>query len=325
MYSLSELQDIISSSIQERQFPEEPRLLYDPIKYFLHLGGKRLRPVLTLMATDLFDADIRPAVPMALAIEVFHNFTLMHDDIMDKAPLRRGQPTVHEKWSTNTAILSGDAMMIMSYQLLAETPSQHLAAVLRVFNKMVLEVCEGQQYDMEFESRESVSEDEYLDMIRLKTSVLIGAALQIGAILAGASAKEVAHIYEFGVNMGIAFQIQDDILDIYGKPEKFGKQVGGDILENKKTWLLIKALQLASDSERQVLQAWLENKKPQEADNKVKAVTAIYDQLQIKQQAETLKAIFADRAYQALEKIQVPEARKQALKLFASNLLVREH
>lgn len=325
MYSLSELQDIISRSIQEKQFPEEPHLLYDPIRYFLLLGGKRLRPALTLMATDLFDSDIRPAIPMALAIEVFHNFTLMHDDIMDKAPLRRGQPTVHEKWGVNTAILSGDAMMIMSYQLLAEIPPQYLAEVLPVFNKMVLEVCEGQQYDMEFESRESVSEDEYIEMIRLKTSVLIGTALQAGAILANASKGDVSHIYEFGVNMGIAFQIQDDILDVYGEPEKFGKQVGGDILENKKTWLLIKALQLAQEGERLALQAWLANKKPQDASDKVKAVTALYDQLQIKQQAEALRDIFADRAYQALEQIQVTAERKQVLKLFTSKLLVREN
>ncbi|WP_028297003.1 polyprenyl synthetase family protein [Olivibacter sitiensis] len=325
MYSLSELQDIVSQSIAEKKFPQEPHLLYEPITYFLRLGGKRLRPVLTLMASDLFAVDIKPAIPVALAIEVFHNFTLMHDDIMDKAPLRRGQPTVHEKWTVNTAILSGDAMMILSYQLLAEVPQQYLYEVLRVFNKMVLEVCEGQQYDMEFESRESVSEDEYIQMIRLKTSVLIGTALKIGAILANAPAEDVEHIYDFGVNMGIAFQIQDDILDVYGDPSKFGKQVGGDILENKKTWLLIKAMQLATGEKLGLLQSWISNRNPHDAEEKVKAITAIYDQLEIKQQAEKLKNTFADRAYQALEQIKAPEQRKQALKVFAAKLLIREN
>lgn len=325
MYSLSALQEIIGQAIQEKELPAQPRLLYDPIRYFLSLGGKRLRPVLTLMASDMFGAAIQPSIPIALAIEVFHNFTLMHDDIMDKAPLRRGKATVHEKWGANTAILSGDAMMIIGYQLLAQTPSSYLPEVLRVFNKMVLEVCEGQQYDMEFETLAQVSEEEYINMIRLKTSVLVGTALQIGAILADAPEEDLARIYNFGVNVGIAFQIQDDILDVYGEPEKFGKQVGGDILENKKTWLLIKTLELATGDALATLNQWLGNRNPSDAEMKVKAVTAIYDQLHIRQQAETLKNSFAEKAYHELAQIKLAAERKQVLYSFAEKLLTRDN
>jgi len=327
MYSIADLQTIIAQALLQRDFPTEPGNLYDPIRYFLSIGGKRLRPVLTLLATDLFGEKIEKSLSAALSIEVFHNFTLMHDDIMDEAPLRRGKDTVHKKWNTNTAILSGDAMMIMSYQLLSESRTTDLSEVLRVFSKMALEVCEGQQLDMDFENSSSVTEEDYLYMIRLKTSVLLGAALEIGALLGGANAKERKLIYEFGVNMGIAFQLQDDLLDIYGDPKKFGKQIGGDIIENKKTFLLINALRLTKGKEEgKELEEWI-NIPPTNNYNvneKIKAITSIYNKYGVKALAEQKKSFFSNQAFQALQKIDVPTARKQTLIDFTKGLFVRE-
>ena len=246
MKSLPELSDLIHQSVNKLQFPVSPKGLYDPIRYMLSLGGKRMRPVLTLMACDAFNGDVERAISPALGLEVFHNFTLLHDDIMDNAPLRRSKPTVHEKWNSNIAILAGDAMFVQSCQLVMDTPSSVVKEVMEVFTKTALEVCEGQQYDMDFESMNEVSIEEYIDMIRLKTAVLLGASLKIGALIGNADSEAASHLYDFGVNLGIAFQLQDDILDVYGDASFFGKQVGGDILANKKTYLLITALNKAN-------------------------------------------------------------------------------
>lgn len=323
MYAIAELQDIITSALKQRNFSKHPTTLYEPIQYFLNIGGKRLRPVLTLLAADLFKATIADSIPAALAIEIFHNFTLMHDDIMDDAPLRRGQETVHQKWNTNTAILSGDAMLIIAYQLLAESKPAYLPDILLTFNKMAKEVCEGQQLDMDFANALQVAEHDYINMIKLKTSVLLGTALELGAIIGGADSLARSLIYSFGVNMGIAFQLQDDILDVYGDPLKFGKQVGGDIIENKKTYLLINALRLASPNVADEINRWI-NATAFDPEEKVSAITHIYDSLEIKQLAEAAKNNFAKEAYAALEKIKLPRERKEPLIQFADSLLIRE-
>ncbi|WP_134089773.1 polyprenyl synthetase family protein [Olivibacter sp. XZL3] len=324
MQSIVALQRIISEALDKRTFPDNPISLYEPISYFLGIGGKRLRPVLTLLAADMFGAAIAESLPAALAVEMFHNFTLMHDDIMDEAPLRRGRETIHTKWDVNTAILSGDATLITAYQLLAECKSTQLAELLKVFNKMAQEVCEGQQLDMDFEKLPTVSEGEYLHMIRLKTSVLLGAALEMGAILGQASAQDRANIYAFGVNMGIAFQLQDDILDVYGDPLKFGKQVGGDIIENKKTYLLINALQLAKGDDKKELMQWIETT-DFEQKRKIERVTAIFDKLGLQELANQKKIAFAKDAYRALDAIELAVEKKLPLIEFAQNLLTREH
>ena len=285
MKQLTDLQALINNAVDKLNFPKHPAELYEPISYILALGGKRLRPALLLMACDLFGGDVESAVEPALAIEVFHNFTLMHDDIMDNAPLRRGQATVHQKWNSNVAILSGDAMMVEANKLMMKVPDAILRKVMEVFNETATGVCEGQQIDMSFEQRGNVSIDEYLNMIRLKTAVLLGGTLKIGAIIGGATPADAQLLYDFGVNLGIAFQLQDDILDVYGDPDKFGKQVGGDIISNKKTYLLIKALELAKDTQSTELNNWIT---VQEFANqeKVSAVTDIYNQLQIRSHSE---------------------------------------
>lgn len=323
MYSIADLQSKINQALTEKQIVKDPHTLYEPISYFLNLGGKRLRPVLTLLATELFGEAIEKSVSAALAIEVFHNFTLMHDDIMDQAPLRRGKTTVHEKWNTNTAILSGDAMLIMAYQLLTETDDKHLQQLFVSFNKMALEVCEGQQLDIDFGNTSHVTEEEYIRMIRLKTSVLLGTALELGAIISGINDNNRNLIYEFGVNMGIAFQLQDDILDVYGDPEKFGKQVGGDIIENKKTFLLINALNLARGKDAKELRSLITTKEVA-AQYKIAATKDIYDKLQIRSLAEKAKGYFADQAFHSLDALTIDQERTIVLRNFAKNLLVRE-
>lgn len=324
MHSISELQQVIIQHLNNRQVPQEPSNLYQPIAYFLGIGGKRLRPVLTLMSCDLFDVDIEKGIPAALAIEVFHNFTLMHDDIMDKAPLRRGRQTVHEKWNVNTAILSGDAMLIKAYDLLSRCPAQSLSKLMIAFNKMAFEVCEGQQYDMDYESYSNVSEDDYIQMIRLKTSVLLGTAFQFGAILGQCSEQDLINSYEFGVNLGIAFQLQDDILDVYGDPEKFGKQVGGDILENKKTILAINASKVADDREKEILDRWINDKQP-DTNRKIKEVTEVFTKLGVKEITKNVMHQFAQKAFNALDNINVAKERKKIVNEFANDLLIREY
>ncbi|WP_442796269.1 polyprenyl synthetase family protein [Pelobium manganitolerans] len=324
MHSIKQLQEIIVKAVNEIDYPAQPKELYQPIAYLMSLGGKRLRPALVLMATDLFGGDVEEAISPALAIELFHNFTLMHDDIMDNAPLRRGKPTVHEKWNASVAILSGDVMFVKAYKLMIQVRPEILSGVLEVFNKTAVEVCEGQQIDMNFEVRQNVSIAEYLEMIRLKTAVLLGGALKIGALIGKANAENADLLYQFGENLGIAFQLQDDILDVYGDPEKFGKQVGGDIISNKKTYLLIKALELAKDQDAKTLELWLQQTNF-DTTEKVEAVKGIYNRLNIRQIAEEAMQQHATKALQALENIDVAPENKSILLGFAEMLMAREN
>lgn len=321
MRKLEDLQALIATSVGELKYPLYPAELYEPITYILSIGGKRMRPALLLMACDLFGGDVESALPPALAIEVFHNFTLMHDDIMDNAPIRRGRATVHEKWNQNVAILSGDVMLIEGYKLMMQVRNDILRQVLDIFNDTAVGVCEGQQLDMTFETSPDISIEEYINMIRLKTAVVLGGALKIGALIGKADQKDADFLSEFGINLGIAFQLQDDILDVYGDPEKFGKQVGGDIISNKKTYLLIKALELANGPE---LNSWLAAKEFDNAE-KVTAVTAIYNSADVRRYAEEEMQGYAEQAFRALEQINLPEESKQYLRDFADGLLVREY
>jgi geranylgeranyl diphosphate synthase type II len=324
MKQLQDLQAIISEAIKELPLPTYPDALYEPIRYILSLGGKRMRPALLLMACDLFGGDVDAAISPALAIEVFHNFTLMHDDIMDNAPLRRGRVTVHERWNNNVGILSGDVMLVKGYELMMHVPDRLLRPILDIFNTTAVGVCEGQQLDMEFEERGDVQIDEYLHMIRLKTAVVLGGALKIGALIGGAEVKDAELLSSFGEHLGLAFQLQDDILDVYGDPEKFGKQVGGDIISNKKTYLLIKALELAKEKQTADLDKWLAAKEFDHTE-KVDAVTAIYNSLDVRRYAEEAMQYYTDKAFEALDAISLPEEHKQYLHDFADGLLVREN
>lgn len=279
------MENPIEQAIQALDWHREPYGLYEPIAYTLASGGKRLRPQLVLLGTELFGGKATEALPAALAIEVFHNFTLLHDDLMDKAPVRRGKPTVYMRWNDNTAILSGDQMMIEAYRLLAQLPDAVLPTVLRLFNRMATEICEGQQYDMEFETRNDVSLDEYMHMIRLKTSVLLATALQIGAYIAGATEAEQQALYDYGIHVGLAFQIQDDVLDVYGDPATFGKTVGGDILCNKKTCMLLTARENAAGEDLAELGRLLATTPSVE---KIQAMTALYTRLHTREQCEGL-------------------------------------
>jgi geranylgeranyl diphosphate synthase type II len=313
----------IEAEIRSLHFGSRPSSLYEPIRYIMRLGGKRLRPLLTLMAYELYLDRNERIVPYAVAVEAFHNFTLMHDDIMDKAPLRRGKPTVHERWNVDTAILSGDVMLVRVYNLFMGLPDSDLRTVLSAFNHCATEVCEGQQMDMEFESRKRVSEKEYLEMIRLKTAVLLGFSLELGAILAGAPEADRLGLREFGTLIGIGFQLKDDILDVYAPAGKFGKRPGGDIVANKKTYLLIKALEKARGSNRTALDRWLRAKKfTRKA--KVRAVTAIYDSLGVRQQAEEKVNEFFDKGFAALDRVSVAGKRKEMLASFTRSLIDRQ-
>lgn len=324
MRDIQELQVLIQKAVGKTDFPPYPAKLYEPISYILDLGGKRMRPALLLMACDLFEGDVEKAMAPALAIEVFHNFTLMHDDIMDKAPLRRGKTTVHERWNANTAILSGDVMLIEGYKLIMQVEDHLLRTILTIFNETAVGVCEGQQLDMEFEVRDDVNISEYIEMIRLKTAVVLGGALKIGALVGGADMKDADLLLQFGENLGLAFQLQDDILDVYGDPEKFGKQVGGDILSNKKTYLLIKTLELANNKNKAELNNWLASTQ-YDATEKVNAVTSIYNAVNVRQHAETEMHNYADKAFKALDDLALPAEKKEYLRNFADSLMVREY
>ena len=315
--------DAIQTELQRLNYGQHPPELYDPIRYIMSLGGKRMRPLLTLMAAYLFTDDWQRAVRPALGVEVFHNFTLMHDDIMDQAPIRRGQPTVHEQWNPNIAILSGDVMLVNAYQLFLDVEADKLQPVLARFSRTAAEVCEGQQMDMNFETRWDVTEAEYIEMIRLKTSVLLGYSLELGGLIAGADADTNRHLYEGGMNIGIGFQLKDDLLDVYGDPAKFGKQVGGDIIANKKTFMLIEALEKATGSVRDELTDWLTRTDFDKAE-KVTAVTAIYDKLGIRQIARSRVNTYFERGFANLEQIDVDPARKNVLGDFARQLVERE-
>ncbi|WP_037499260.1 polyprenyl synthetase family protein [Sphingobacterium deserti] len=306
------------------EFPSSPANLYDPIRYILSLSGKRIRPLLVNMGVELFDASHVPAsLPASAAIEYFHNFSLIHDDIMDKAPLRRGMETVHQKWNDSVAILSGDALLVKAYEELVKCPTDKLAPLLRLFNRTALEVCEGQQYDMDFEERNTVTQDEYINMIRLKTSVLLGCALQMGAIIGNAEESAQELLYEFGVNLGIAFQLQDDLLDVYGDPKTFGKQVGGDIISNKKTLLFIKLRELlTADDEAEFVQLQASNLENEP--DKVAKMKALYAKYDIQALAIYQKEKFTAIAYEKLRAIRVEESRKDALFSLADALMNRE-
>lgn len=320
MNSIETILSLVNKEVNALHFNTPPQSLFEPITYILSLGGKRIRPVLALLGCEMFGADCKKALPAALAIEVFHNFTLLHDDLMDKADIRRGKATVHKKWNDNTAVLSGDAMLIESYHLMAKNETKYLKELLQLFSRTATEICCGQQYDMEFETREDVSEDEYIEMIRLKTAVLLGCALRSGAIIAEASTENASLIYDFGINIGLAFQLKDDLLDVYGNPDTFGKNIGGDITSNKKTFLLINALK--ADSTHQELQEWI-RKETFDREEKVKAVTAIYDELGLKKLAEARIESYYQKALECLRKINVPEANKQTLLNIASELSTR--
>lgn len=313
----------LESEIRRQKFGRDPKSLYEPIRYLMLLGGKRLRPLLTLMAYSLYRRDAKQIVPIAAAVETFHNFTLMHDDIMDNAPIRRGKPTVHEKWNVNTAILSGDVMLVKVYEKFLSVEDSKLKTVLAAFNKCAAEVCEGQQWDMEYERRKTVSEAEYIRMIRLKTAVLLGFSLELGAILADATLSDRKALREFGINMGIGFQLKDDLLDAYADPRKFGKQVGGDIVANKKTFLLIQAIAKASGKNRKELLAWL-NKGSFMKKEKVLAVKGIYDQLDIYSATQKKINLYFARAFRSLQQVSVAEVQKKSLLTFTRSLIDRQ-
>lgn len=317
------LLEALHQEIQQTEYGQQPAELYEPINYIMNLGGKRMRPLLTLMAAYLFGDDWRKAIKPAIAVEVFHNFTLMHDDIMDQAPLRRGQPTVHEKWNSNIAILSGDVMLVNAYDLLVNVETPYLKKVLTRFNRTAAEVCEGQQLDINFETRWDVTEDEYIEMIRLKTSVLLGFALELGSIIAGGDDKSSALLREGGIDIGLGFQLKDDLLDVYGDPAKFGKQVGGDIIANKKTFLLIQALQQAQGSLKTELIGWLRATEFDKQE-KVRAVTAIYDQLGIRQLTEERINNYFTRGFANFGQVAADPDRKALLMNFTEQLIGRE-
>lgn len=323
MYTSKEILDIVSRYIDNLPYDRKPQSLYEPIKYVLSAGGKRIRPSFVLMAYNLFKDDVETALPAAAALETYHNYTLLHDDLMDNADVRRGRPTVHKKWNANTAILSGDTMLSLAYLHLANCKTENLKAALDLFTVTALEVSEGQQYDMEFETRTDVKEEEYIEMIRLKTSVLLACALKMGALLAGASAEDSELIYKFGEKVGLAFQLQDDFLDVYGDPVVFGKAIGGDITSNKKTYMLINAWNRSEGETRSELNHWL-GVSHFDREEKIKAVTNIYNKLGIDKLAEVkIKECF-DESRKYLDAISVADERKQVLREYTEKMMNRK-
>lgn len=323
MYSFSTILQQVENEIRALQFNTPPKSLYDPIEYILSLGGKRLRPALTLMACNLYTDRVEEAMYPALGLEVFHNFTLLHDDLMDKADKRRKKPTVHKVWNENTAILSGDAMLIAAYQLIGKTHPAYLKEVLDLFTQTALEICGGQQYDMEFETRDDVTENEYIEMIRLKTAVLLAACLKTGGMVGNAPAEDAEKLYQFGIHIGLAFQLQDDLLDVYGDPATFGKNIGGDILCNKKTFLLINACKQASAEQKRVLDEWMKKTAfdPQE---KIEAFTSVYNELGIKEHTEERMKAYYNRGMDYLNDIRVENNKLDVLAGVAAKLMNRE-
>lgn len=323
MHSIEILQTKIEEGLTQLSFHNSPAELYDPILYMLTLGGKRMRPLLVVMGCDMFNGDVDKAISAAMGIELFHNFTLLHDDIMDKAPLRRAKQTVHEKWNINVAILSGDAMFVKAYQLMMMVNDKILREVVDIFSRTAAEVCEGQQLDMNFEQQEDICIGDYISMISCKTAVLLGASLQIGSLIAGAGYEDAKHMYNFGKNTGIAFQLQDDLLDVYGDKNKFGKQVGGDIIANKKTFLFLKALEVLDASSRNALVNLYKNSSAS-PNEKVKQVSALFDKAGIKQQAKNEMKHFHNNALQHFSEIHLPAESKKQLLDFCESLMARE-
>lgn len=321
--TVKEITELVNEGINSLPYDRKPQSLYEPIIYTMSQGGKRIRPVLTLLSYYMFRDDIRQALPCAMGLEMYHNYTLLHDDLMDNADMRRGNMTVHKKWDANTAILSGDSMLVLSYQLMSQCPQEMLQQVIDTFTITALEIGEGQQYDMDFEKRTDVTEEEYIEMIRLKTSILLACAAKIGAILAGASSEEQNHAYRFGEQLGLAFQLQDDFLDVYGDEKVFGKKIGGDITSNKKTYMLIKALERAEGIDKQQLEYWIE---AQEFDRseKVNAVTEIYTRLGIDTLAKERIDKYFTSALNHLDAISAPAERKAELLSFVQQMMRRE-
>jgi len=325
MIPFLDLQEQFDKYVETNVFNNQPSELYAPVNYILSLGGKRLRPILLLMAYNLFEEKVENALPAAMAIEVFHNFSLIHDDIMDEAELRRGQQAVHKKFNTNDAILSGDVMLIYAYKYLSQIKeTQYLPEIYNAFNDNAIKVCEGQQMDVNFETRDDVSISEYIKMIEYKTSVLIGVAMQIAALAANQHKIAAQHLYDFGRNMGIAFQIQDDILDAFGDPEKVGKKIGGDIIQNKKTFLYLKTLEKANQEDVTTLTIWFSKKQENES-AKVKAVKALFDKYDIKKMALAMMNEYKERAFHCLDQLEINSAKKEYIKKFSLNLVEREY
>lgn len=322
MMTAEQIQKLVNEHLAHVTDGRRPETLYEPIKYVLSLGGKRIRPTLMLMAYNLYKEDPESIITTACALETYHNYTLLHDDLMDNADMRRGHATVHVKWNANTAILSGDSMLVMAYQMMSQCAPEKLKAVMDLFTKTALEIGEGQQYDMDFEQRDDVSEDEYIEMIRLKTSVLLACALEMGAVLADAPQTDAANLYKFGEQLGLAFQLQDDYLDVYGDPKVFGKAIGGDITSNKKTYMLINAFRLADSRQRAELEHWCSAKidSPQE---KISAVTRLYNEIGIDKLALQKISSYFDRAQEYLNKVRVTETRKQELNDYVHRMMHR--
>ncbi len=324
IYSSDHFLQLVNNYLDQLPYDRRPQSLYDPIQYVLSIGGKRIRPILMLLAYNLYQEDPEKILPVATAIETYHNYTLLHDDLMDHADVRRGQPTVHKKWDENTAILSGDSMLVLAYERLAQCPPAKLKPVLDLFTETALQIGEGQQYDMDFEHRTDVREEEYIEMIRLKTSVLLACALKIGAILADAPVADCENLYIFGEKIGLAFQLQDDYLDVYGDPAVFGKAIGGDILCNKKTYMLINAYLRADEHDRQELDRWLNAVDP-DPKEKIAAVTALYNRLGINHLAEDLISDYFEESKKYLEALTVQPSRKREMIAYTETLMKRKY
>jgi geranylgeranyl diphosphate synthase type II len=324
MFTSDDLLSMVQTGLEQLPYNRKPATLYEPIRYVLSMGGKRLRPTLMLLAYTLYRDDPESILMQALALETYHNYTLLHDDLMDNADLRRGHETVHKRWDANTAILSGDSMLVLAYQRMAQCPVDKLKPVMDLFTETALEIGEGQQYDMDFETRNDVSEDEYIEMIRLKTSVLLACALKLGAILADAPEADADNLYHFGEQIGLAFQLQDDYLDVYGDPKVFGKKIGGDITSNKKTYMLINAFNRANSAQRQQLEQWV-GAKEFDRDEKVRAVTQLYNEIGIDRLAQQKIAFYFDQSRKYLDAVQVDNARKEALSHYAESMVHRKY
>lgn len=324
MFTSEQLLKKVNDYIESSSIKRQPTTLYDPIKYVLSIGGKRIRPVLMLLAYNMYRDDVDSILEPAVGLETYHNYTLLHDDLMDNADMRRGKPTVHRKWNANTAILSGDSMLVVAFQRIANCPEAYLKPILDLFSETALEIGEGQQYDMDFETRNDVTEDEYIEMIRLKTSVLLACAVKMGAMMSGASEEDAANLYSFGEKLGLAFQLQDDLLDVYGDPKVFGKAIGGDITSNKKTYMLINALLRANDRQREELTKWITAEEFDKAE-KIAAVTDIYNNIGIRELCEQKINAYFDEARSYLKKVNISEERKKEMQKFTDLMLHREN
>ena len=331
MFTSDELLKLVNDYLDNMPYERKPKSLYEPVRYVLKIGGKRIRPVLMLLAYNLYKDAPENILSSAIALEIYHNYTLLHDDLMDNAPMRRGKPTVHKRWDANTAILSGDSMLVLAFEKMAQCCPDKLKPVIDLFTETALEIGEGQQYDMEFETRSNVTEDEYIEMIRLKTSVLLACALKIGAILADAPDEDAENLYRFGEQIGLAFQLQDDYLDVYGDPKVFGKATGGDILSNKKTYMLINALAKADGNQRKELEQWLAVEGEETTDMertdaqnaKIRAVTDIYNKVGIDRMAQEKINYFFEESKKYLAAVKVPEEKKMMLREYTAKMMRR--